>query len=307
MLENEVLKMKVQNPLFLAAGILGTTASSMRMIAEHGAGGIVTKSFSIEANDGYANPTIVKIEGGVINSVGLASPGVEAEKEELKELSDIRSKTPVIASIYGNTDEVFIDVANQTKHLVDAFELNVSCPHAQCGYGSNIGEDPDLTYDIVKSVKEQIKDVPIIVKLTPNVRDIVEIAKASEDAGADGLTLINSLGPGLRIDYKTAHPILNNKFGGIAGPMIKPIALKCVYETYEAVNIPIFGVGGIKTYKDALEFLYAGASLLQIGTSIMYEGPHIFKTINDDLTAFLQENEYDSIKDIIGLSHKLGV
>lgn len=305
MLETEILGMKLSNPLFLAAGILGTTASSMKMVAGAGAGGIVTKSFSIEPNDGYENPTIVKIEGGVINSVGLASPGVEAKKEELMELNEIRDKTPVIASIYGDSEEVFCDVAGKTVDYVDAFELNVSCPHAKCGFGSNIGENPELTYDIVKSVKDNIKDVPIAVKLTPNVRDITEIARAAEDAGADALTLINSVGPGLRIDYKTARPILNNVFGGIAGPMIKPIALKCVYKTYEVVDIPIFGVGGIRTYKDALEFLYAGASLLQIGTSIMYEGPAIFNDIAGDLTKFLEENEYDNINEIIGLSHRL--
>ena len=306
MLEQEILGMKLSNPLFLAAGILGTTASSMKMVARAGAGGIVTKSFSIEANDGYDNPTIVKIEGGVINSVGLASPGVEAKKEELKDLNEIRDKTPVIASIYGDSEEVFSDVANQTKDYVDAFELNVSCPHAKCGFGSNIGENPELTHDIVSSVKDNIKDVPIIAKLTPNVTDITEIAKAAEDAGADALTLINSVGPGLRIDYKTARPILNNVFGGIAGPMIKPIALKCVYKTYEAVDIPLFGVGGIRTYKDALEFLYAGASLLQIGTSIMYEGPEIFKNITHDLSNFLEENGYKNVEEIIGLSHNLG-
>lgn len=305
MLEQEILGMKLSNPLFLAAGILGTTASSMKMVARAGAGGIVTKSFSIEANDGYDNPTIVKIEGGVINSVGLASPGVEAKKEELKDLNEIRDKTPVIASIYGDSEEVFSDVANQTKDYVDAFELNVSCPHAKCGFGSNIGENPELTHDIVSSVKDNIKDVPIIVKLTPNVTDITEIAKAAEDAGADALTLINSVGPGLRIDYKTARPILNNVFGGIAGPMIKPIALNCVYKTYEAVDIPLFGVGGIRTYKDALEFLYAGASLLQIGTSIMYEGPEIFKNITHDLSNFLEETGYKNVEEIIGLSHNL--
>lgn len=306
MLEQEILGMKLSNPLFLAAGILGTTASSMKMVARAGAGGIVTKSFSIEANDGYDNPTIVKIEGGVINSVGLASPGVEAKKEELKDLNEIRDKTPVIASIYGDSEEVFSDVANQTKDYVDSFELNVSCPHAKCGFGSNIGENPELTHDIVSSVKDNIKDVPIIVKLTPNVTDITEIAKAAEDAGADALTLINSVGPGLRIDYKTARPILNNVFGGIAGPMIKSIALKCVYKTYETVDIPLFGVGGIRTYKDALEFLYAGASLLQIGTSIMYEGPEIFKNITHDLSNFLEENGYKNVEEIIGLSHNLG-
>lgn len=305
MLKTDILGMKLSNPLFLAAGILGTTASSMRMVAESGAGGIVTKSFSLEANDGYDNPTIVKIEGGVINSVGLASPGVEEKTKELIELEDIRDKTPVVASIYGDSEEVFCQVAEATKDYVDAFELNVSCPHAKCGYGSNIGENPDMTYDITKAVKDDIKDTPIIVKLTPNVTDITEIAKAAENAGADALTLINSVGPGLRIDYRTARPILNNVLGGIAGPMIKPIALKCVYKTYQTVDIPIFGVGGIRDYKDALEFFYAGASLLQIGTSIMYDGPEIFDKISRDLEAFLQEEGYANISEIIGLSHRL--
>jgi len=304
MLKTNILGMNLSNPLFLAAGILGTTASSMKMVSDAGAGGIVTKSFSIESNDGYDNPTIIKIEGGVINSVGLASPGVEAKKEELKELNEIRSKTPVIASIYGDSEEVFSQVALQTKDYVDAFELNVSCPHAKCGYGSNIGENPETTYNIVSAVKDTIKDVPIIVKLTPNVTDITTIAMAAQEANADALTLINSVGPGLRIDYKTAKPILNNIFGGISGPMIKPIALKCVYKTYQTVDIPIFGVGGIKDYKDALEFLYAGASLLQIGTSIMYTGPEIFKTITDDLTKFMEENSYKNLEEIIGLAHE---
>lgn len=305
MLRSNVLGLKLNNPLFLAAGILGTTAGSMRMVARSGAGGIVTKSFSLEANSGYDNPTIVKIEGGVINSVGLASPGVEAKREELIELEDIRDTTPVVASIYGDSEDVFCEVAERTVDVVDAFELNVSCPHAKCGFGSNIGEDPDLTYNIVSSVKNSIKDVPIIVKLTPNVTDITSIAKSCEDAGADALTLINSVGPGLRIDYKTGHPILNNVFGGIAGPMIKPIALKCVYQVYDAVDIPIMGVGGIRDYRDVLEFLYAGASLLQIGTSIMYDGPEIFGNICDDLSVFLEENGYSNVNEVVGLSHNL--
>ena len=143
------------------------------------------------------------------------------------------------------------------------------------------------------------------MKLTPNVTDITEIAKSAESAGADALTLINSVGPGLRIDYQTGKPILNNVLGGIAGPMIKPIALKCVYTTYKCVDIPIFGVGGIRNYMDALEFMYAGASLLQIGTAIMYSGPEIFKNISDDLSKFLEENGYNNVSEIIGLSHKM--
>ncbi|MDO5852040.1 MAG: dihydroorotate dehydrogenase [Methanobacteriaceae archaeon] len=303
MLETEISQIKLKNPLMLAAGILGTTASSMKMVVNNGAGAIVTKSFTQEASSGYKNPTVVKIEGGVINSVGLSNPGVEAEYEELLKLENTRKDAPLIASIYGNSEDVFIKTAQKVEDIVDAFELNVSCPHAKNGCGANIGENSKLTYDIVSSVKENVNK-PVIVKLTPNVTDITEIACSAQDAGADALTLINSVGPGLRIDIKTGRPILNNKFGGLAGPMIKPIALRCVYQVYENTSIPIIGVGGIRNYKDALEFIYAGASALQIGTSIMYNGPEIFNQINQDLIDFLKNEGYNNIKELIGKAHK---
>lgn len=284
----------------LAAGILGSTASSLNWAGRSGAGAVVTKSFGLYPNSGYANPTTIEVTGGVINAIGLSNPGVENFKEELLKLN---KSVPAIASLYGANPEEFSEIAAKVEGLVDALELNVSCPHAMGGCGSAIGQDPDLTAEIVKSVKRSVK-IPVFVKLTPNVTDIVEIAVHAEDAGADALTMINSLGPGMRIDIETGNPILKNKFGGLSGPAVKPVAIRCVYEVFDNVDIPIIGVGGIRDYKDVLEFLYAGASCVQIGTSIMYEGMEIFGNIINGLERFMDERGYGSVDELVGIAHK---
>lgn len=284
----------------LAAGILGSTASSLNWAGRSGAGAVVTKSFGLYPNSGYANPTTIEVTGGVINAIGLSNPGVENFKEELLKLN---KSVPAIASLYGANPEEFSEIAANVDGLVDALELNVSCPHAMGGCGSAIGQDPDLTAEIVKSVKRSVK-IPVFVKLTPNVTDIVEIAVHAEDAGADALTMINSLGPGMRIDIETGKPILKNKFGGLSGPAVKPVAIRCVYEVFDTVDIPIIGVGGIRDYKDVLEFLYAGASCVQIGTSIMYEGMEIFGNIMNGLERFMDERGYGSVDELVGIAHK---
>jgi dihydroorotate dehydrogenase (NAD+) catalytic subunit len=262
---------------------------------------VVTKSFGAEPNKGYPNPTTVEVEGGIINAIGLSNPGVETFKGELEKLE---GKVPQIASIYGSTPEEFAGVASQVENLVDALELNVSCPHAMEGCGASIGQDPDLTSRIVKAVKRSV-DTPVIAKLTPNVTDIVEIARAAEKGGADALTLINSLGPGMRIDLESAHPILSNRFGGMSGPAIKPIALRCVYQVHQNVKIPIMGVGGIINYRDVVEFLYAGASCVQIGTAVMYRGLEVFREITTGLEMFMKEKNYQTVEEMVGLAHQL--
>lgn len=300
MLEVEICNVKFKNPTILAAGILGSTAASMNWVSRSGAGAVVTKSFGLEPNKGYVNPTTVEVTGGIINAIGLSNPGVDVF---IGELEKVERSTPTIASIYGASGEDFAKIASKVEKYVDLIELNVSCPHAQKGCGASIGEDPNLTSEIVKAVKNAV-NVPVIVKLTPNVTDIVEIALSAEKAGCDGLTLINSLGPGLKIDIETANPILSNKFGGMSGPAIKPIALRCVYDVYDAVKIPIIGVGGILDYRDAIEFLYAGAKCVQIGTAIMYKGPSIFIEINWGIQKFMQEKSYKSIDEMVGIAHK---
>ncbi|MBQ6813141.1 MAG: dihydroorotate dehydrogenase [Methanobrevibacter sp.] len=301
MLKTKLCGITLKNPLMLAAGVLGSHASSLNWVLNSGAGAVVSKSFSKEPNEGYKNPTTVAVEGGIINAIGLSSPGVDAFIEELESVNRIKGKS--IASIYGATPEEFSYVAGKIENLVDMIELNVSCPHAMEGYGASIGQNPDLTREFVKVVKDTV-DIPVLAKLTPNVTNISEIAVAAEEGGADGLTLINSLGPGMKIDIVTGHPILKNKFGGMSGPAIKPIAVRCVYDAYEATDIPIVGVGGIRNYEDVVEFLYAGASAVQIGTSIMYEGPEIFGRISQDLEDFLENSRFNSIDDMVGFAHK---
>ena len=300
MLETEICKIKMENPTMLAAGIMGSTAASLNWAARSGAGAVVTKSFSMDANPGYPNPTTVEVTGGFINAIGLSNPGVKAFKDEIEKLN---GAVPSIASIYGATPEEFQKVAREIEQVVDMVELNVSCPHASGGCGASIGQDPNATAEIVKAVKREVK-IPIIVKLTPNVTDLVEIAEASQKAGCDALTLINSVGPGMRIDIETAQPILHNKFGGLSGPAIKPIALRCIYEVYDAVNVPIIGVGGIRNYKDAVEFLFAGASCVQIGTAVYYEGMSIFKDICLGLEKYMKGKDCNSVSEMVGKAHR---
>lgn len=301
MLETEICKIKMKNPTMLAAGIMGSTAASLNWAARSGAGAVVTKSFSMEPNPGYANPTTVEVTGGFINAIGLSNPGVELFKTELEKLEGL---VPAVASIYGANPQEFQNVASQIEGMVDMIELNVSCPHASGGCGASIGQDPDATGQIVKAVKQAVK-TPVSVKLTPNVTDIVEIAEATQKAGCDAITLINSVGPGMRIDLETAQPILHNKFGGLSGPAIKPIALRCVYDVYEAVDVPIMGVGGIRDYKDAVEFLYAGASSVQIGTAVYYEGMDVFEKICTGLENFMNRKGYDKVSEMVGKAHEI--
>ena len=298
MLKSKVCGIEFNNPLLLAAGVMGSTASSLNWALKSGAAGVVTKSFSIDSNGGYNNPTVVSVEGGILNAIGLSSPGVENFKEELKQVDGL-----TIASIYGSKPSEFEFIVEEINDLVDIIELNVSCPHAMCGYGSSIGVDPNLTEQVVKAAKNKSK-VPIWTKLTPNVTDIKEIALAAEKGGSDAITAINTLGPGMKIDIKTAKPILSNKFGGMSGPAIKPIAIRNIWDIYSVVKIPIIGVGGISNYKDVIEFLYAGASLCQIGTSVMDNGLEIFEKINNDLEDYLEKNNINSLTEIIGLAHK---
>ncbi|HOI41085.1 MAG TPA: dihydroorotate dehydrogenase [Methanobacterium sp.] len=300
MLEVEICQIKMKNPTALAAGVLGSTSASLNWAARSGAGAVVTKSFGLEPNKGYPNPTTVEVEGGIINAIGLSNPGVERFKEELKKLD---GNVPQIASIYGSTPEDFSQIASKVHNLVDALELNVSCPHAMEGCGASIGQDPNLTTQIVKAVKKTVKS-PVLVKLTPNVTDIVEIARAAEIGGADALTLINSLGPGMRIDLETANPVLSNRFGGMSGPAIKPVALRCVYQVSQEVELPVMGVGGIMDYKDVVEFLYAGASCVQVGTAVMYNGLDVFREITSGLEKFMIRKGYQQVEEMVGLAHQ---
>ena len=300
MLKTNICGVDFENPLILAAGIMGSNASSMNWVLKSGAGGVVSKSFSLNPNPGYVNPTTVGVYGGVINAIGLSNPGVESFKEELKKVN--REGNVLIASIYGATPDEFESLVLEIESIADMIELNISCPHAMEGYGASIGQSCDLTHKIVSAAAGASK-IPVIAKLTPNVTDITEIAKTCEDAGADCLSLINTLGPGMKINIDAAKPVLSNKFGGMSGRAIKPIAISNVYSVYEAVDIPLIGVGGVYSFEDVVEFIYAGSRAVQIGTAIMDEGVEVFGKINTDLEKFMETKGFTTIDEMVGLAH----
>ena len=262
----------------------------------------MTKSVGISPRVGYPNPTVVQARSGLINAVGLPNPGIDDYVEELKYAKSVL-KVPLIVSVFGYTAEEYGLVAQKACEAgADAVELNVSCPHVKYT-GSEIGQNPKLLADVVCCVKTAVQK-PVIAKLSPNVTDIVEIAKCAVKAGADALTVINTV-RALAIDVETQGPVLSNVRGGLSGPAIKPVALRCVYDIFQALpQTPIMGCGGVCDWRDAAEFFLAGASAVQIGTGIALENPAVFKAINRGVINYLRRKGYRSVKEIVGLSHE---
>ncbi len=293
--------LEFSNPTMLASGILGYSSETFETIAEGGAGAIVTKSIGVKPRKGYANPTLVQASCGLINAMGLPNPGINEFVKEIREAKAVL-KVPLIVSVYGYSAEDYSLVAGKAVAAgADAVELNVSCPHVK-ETGSEIGQNPQVLAEVIRKVKGTVKK-PVIVKLSPNVTSIAEVAEAAVKAGADALTAINTV-KAMAIDAETAMPILANKFGGLSGPAVKPIALRCVYDIYECVKVPVIGCGGITSWQDAAEFLLAGASAIQVGTAIAAKGPRIFKDITRGLNAYLEKKGFESVSDIVGLSHR---
>jgi len=299
-LATEIAGLKLSNPTMLAAGILGLTGASLRSVIDAGAGAVVTKSVGLKPREGYPNPTIVQVECGLLNAMGLPNPGIHYFAEEILEAKE--EGVPVIVSIYGFSSDEFAEVARVAVETgADALELNVSCPHVE-KTGSEIGQNPQLVAEVVESVKNRV-DKPVFVKLTPNVASIAEVAKAAVEAGADAITTINTV-RAMAINIETARPVLANKVGGLSGPAIKPIALRCVYEVYREVDVPVIGCGGITTWQDAVEFMLAGASAVQIGTAIAFKGLGVFQSITRGMDGYLKKRGFRSVKEIVGLSHR---
>ena len=300
-LSTEVGGIKLRNPLILASGILGETGKTLARIIEEGAGAVTTKSIGLEPRAGHANPTLVELDYGLLNAMGLPNPGIEGYKEELETVLD--TVVPVIGSIFGKNEVEFAKLAMAMADLgVSAIELNISCPHAE-GYGAEIGGDPKMVQKITKAVKESV-NVPVFVKLTPNTADIVALGSAAVAGGCDALVAINTV-KGMALSPELGKPILSNKFGGYSGPGIKPIGLRCVYELALAnMDVQIIGVGGITSGKDVVEYLMAGASAVQIGTAIYSHGVSAFSKINSELEEFMEKHNYNSINEMVGLAVK---
>ncbi len=279
---------------------MGYSAESMNRIVKAGAGAVITKSVGIEPRMGYANPTVVQAEGGLINAMGLPNPGIEVYAEEIK-FSKTLLRAPLIVSVFGYSADDYATVAKKaTGAGADAIELNVSCPHVK-QTGAEIGQNPKLLSEVVQKVKETINK-PLIVKLSPNVADISVLAQTAVKAGADALTAVNTL-KAIAIDTETMMPILNNIKGGLSGAAIKPVALRCVYDIADACDVPIIGCGGVTNWRDAVEFFLAGASAVQIGTAVA-DNIEVFQSVTKGVETYLRKKHYGSLKEIVGLAHR---
>ena len=297
-LRTEIAGLRLRNPTMLSAGILGMTGRSLRAVWDAGAGAVVTKSLGLNPRKGYPNPSVVDVGCGFLNAMGLPNPGVREFLDELKTAHS--DQVTVIGSIYGGSPEEFAETADVLRKSVDAIELNVSCPHVK-EVGVEIGQNPELVETVVSRVRKAIT-LPLFVKLSPNVTSITKLAQAAERGGADAVVAINTL-RAMAIDIETCRPVLGNKVGGLSGPAIKPVALRCVYEISQTVKIPVIGCGGISDWKDAVEFLLAGARAVQIGTAVAYHDLSVFKEVTSGLERYLLRKGYAGIGEIVGLSH----
>jgi len=293
----EIAGIKLRNPVMTASGTFGYGSEFADYLDLESIGAIITKGLSLRPKAGNRTPRIVETPGGMLNAIGLQNVGIEAFiREKVPFLSTVN--TPVIVNIYGNSLEEYGELAARLDKIpeVAGVEVNISCPNVKLG-GIVFGTDPRAASEVVGLVRDAtIK--PVIVKLSPNVTDIVEMARACEDAGADALSLINTL-TGMAVDLQKRRPVLANVTGGLSGPAIKPVALRMVWQVARAVKVPVIGIGGITSAIDALEFIMAGATAIQVGTASFLD-PSASQTIARDMERYLAENGIASIKEMIG-------
>lgn len=293
----EIGSLKLKNPVLVASGTFGYGKESAGLVDLTSLGGIVTKSISLKPRDGNPPTRIVELPAGMLNSIGLANVGVEAFiQEKLPFLKTLN--TAVIVNIAGSTAEEFVEVVRRLESVtgIDAYELNFSCPNVKEG-GLEFSQDASVTSKVTESVKG-VASQPIIVKLTPNVTKISDIAQAASDGGADAVSLINTL-VGLAVDVETRKAKINTVTGGYSGPAIKPVALAKVYEVKQKVNIPIIGIGGIMNTTDALEFLITGASAIQVGTANFID-PCTGQKIAIELKDYCRNHNLQSLSELTG-------
>lgn len=299
MLEVKLPGLDLKNPIIPASGCFGFGKEFSRFYDLSCLGAIMIKATTKEPRFGNPTPRVAETGAGMLNAIGLQNPGLDSVlHNELPWLEQF--DMPIIANVAGSQVEDYVEVAEHISKApnVHALELNISCPNVKTG-GIAFGTNPEMAADLTKAVKE-VSDVPVYVKLSPNVANITEIALAIEEAGADGLTMINTL-IGMRLDLKTGKPILANKTGGLSGPAVKPVAIRMVYEVSQMVNIPIIGMGGVQTAEDALEFLLAGASAVAVGTA-NFVNPFACPEIIEQLPSVLRQYGYQSIEECIGRS-----
>ena len=299
MLNVNLCGVELRNPTILASGILGVTKESVDGVGKAGAGAVTLKSLCHEERKGNPNPTMFGYDNIFLNAVGLPGQGIDNAVKDFKRLDNL--SVPVIGSIYGYKTEQFGQVTKKMASLKPSMiEIDISCPHMD--YGKPYYADPELTAKVTSEVKKNAGKIPVSAKLSPNVYDIKEIAHAAEKAGADAITAINTA-TGMVIDIDARKPILANKIGGISGPALKPIAVRCVYEIYEAVKIPIIGTGGVTYGKDALEMVMAGATAVGIGTAVYYRGIDVFRKVCNEMEDWMKKNKVKNLEEIRGAAH----
>jgi len=298
-LATSVGTIKLDKPAMLASGILGISLDVFNRLYRSGAGAVVTKSLSSEPWEGYPNPTIFSVNGGGwMNAVGLSNPGASNFAKMIESNKDV----PIIVSLVGSIPEDFEMMINEFKNCnVTAFELNLSCPHV-AKVGLEVGDDPELVKKIVTTVKNST-NVPAIAKVGLGTTNYLNTVKIAVDSGIDAITAINTV-RAMAIDVETQRPILSNKFGGLSGTPIKPIALRCVYEITSKYDIPVIGCGGISTWEDAVEFFLAGASAIQLGSAIGDNWINVFDDINNGVLQYMKKKNYSTIEDMVGLAKK---
>ncbi len=291
-----------KNPTVLASGVLSTTLGSLERMAEEGAGAVTTKSLTLEERGGHAGPNIVEVSCGLLNAMGYPNPGIE---EGIREFSGWKMDEPLILSIAGKNADEFAALAEKISasgFRPAAIEAAISCPHTP-GYGLMAEQaGPEFVSKVVGAIKEKT-NLPLIIKLSASAPGEVAAAKAAEEAGADAINMGNTIGPGMKIDIERQKPILGFGRGGLSGPAIKPIMLRCVYDIYDAVEIPIIATGGVVSGEDAIEYIMAGATAIGIGTGIFYRTPRVFKKVAMEAERWLAAHGYKSIKEIRGVAH----
>ena len=298
----ELPGLQLKNPIMPASGCFGFGKEYGNLYNLSQLGAIMIKATTLETRFGNPTPRVAETAAGMLNAIGLQNPGLQGVMEnELPWLEQF--DVPIIANVAGTETADYVEVAQKISSApnVKALELNISCPNVKCG-GITFGTDPQQAHDLTAAVKK-VSEVPVYVKLSPNVTDIKEIARAVEAAGADGITMINTL-VGMRLDQKTGRPIIANVTGGLSGPAIKPVALRMVYEVSQIVNIPIIGMGGVANVDDVIDFMSAGASAVAVGTANFVD-PFVCPNIINELPAKLDELNVNHISELVGRSHLL--
>ena len=291
------------NPLVMPSGIL-QEVSAHYQAEKNGLGGVTTKSMTMEPREGNPMPRVIKYEHGILNSVGLRNPGINKGAGEWAKFIK-ETKIPVICSVFAVKVADFVYLAQEVQKIYPAMiELNLSCPNTVDELGEPLGMGSESTAAAVRAVRKALKkETKILAKLSPNVNNIGEVAKAAEDAGADAISAINTVGPGMVIDITTKKPMLGNLVGGVSGPGIRPVAVRCVWDIYNSVKLPILGMGGVETAKDVVEIMLAGASLVGVGSAWYRHGFGIYETIKEDLLKYMAENKINKLEELVGGAH----